>query len=544
MKTGEEIINVFNTIKSARGLWEAQWEEIAQYILPRQDNINSESTPGEKKGSRIFDSSPQIALERFGAVMESMLTPAQQTWHNLKSSDEDLNQNKEVQEWFYRVNLLLFKKRYNPQANFPGQNSERWVSMGAFGTGALFIDYDFKLGLRYKAIHLKDLYLMENHQGAIDAVFRTMNLTLRQAIQKWGLKNLPEQLQKAAEDPKKLSQFHNFLHLVAPRQDHIVGRIDKAGMPYRSVYLCLKTKSIISEGGYWSFPYSVARYVTSPGEVYGRSPGMLALSDIKMLNEMSKTDIRAVHKLVDPPLLLSDDGVLGAGSGEVDLTPGAINFGGVDMQGKPLILPLQTGARVDIAEDKMELRRRRIDDAFLITLFQILVENPRMTATEALIRAQEKGMLLAPAMGRQQSEALGPQIERELDLLAQHGLMPDPPPELLEAGGDVDIVYDAPVNRLRRSEELVGVQRSLELLAPFASLKPTVLDIFDEDELARLITEVSGVPPIILKSKEQIASLRETQQAEQTINEVAATAPPIAVALKDAAQAQALVNEQ
>lgn len=543
MKTAEEIIQVFDNIKSERGLWENQWEEIAQFILPRQDNITTSSSPGEKKGTRIFDSSPQIALERFGAVMDSTLTPAQQTWHGLKSMNEELNREKEVKDWFYHVNMALFKYRYNPKANFSGQNSERWVSMGAFGTGALFIDYYHSLGLRYKTIHLKNLYLLENHQGMIDSVFRRLDLTLRQAIQQWGFKNLPELLQKHAEDPKKLAQVYPFLHVVAPRNDRMIGILGVKGMPYRSIYLCLKSKSIIGEGGYWSFPYSIARYVTAPNEVYGRSPAMSAISDIKMLNEMSKTDIRAVHKLVDPPLLLSDDGVLGAGSGEVDLTPGAINFGGVDMQGKPLILPLQTGARVDISEDKMELRRRRIDDAFLITLFQILVENPRMTATEALIRAQEKGMLLAPAMGRQQSEALGPQIERELDLLTQHGLLPDPPAVLIEAGEEIDVVYDAPINRLRRAEELVGVQRSLELLAPFASIKPTILDIFDEDELARLTTEVSGAPSIILKSREQIAEMRETQQAQQTINELAATAPPIAGALKDAAQAQAMVKE-
>ena len=46
-----------------------------------------------------------------------------------------------------------------------------------------------------------------------------------------------------------------------------------------------------------------------------------------------------------------------------------------------------------------------------------------MTATEVLERAREKGALLAPTMGRQQSEALGPMIEREIDILVECGLM-------------------------------------------------------------------------------------------------------------------------
>ncbi|MBJ7391821.1 MAG: hypothetical protein JHC85_09650, partial [Chthoniobacterales bacterium] len=37
----------------------------------------------------------------------------------------------------------------------------------------------------------------------------------------------------------------------------------------------------------------------------------------------------------------------------------------------------------------------------LVTLTQVLVAAPRMTAAEALLRAQEKAALLAPTMGRQ-----------------------------------------------------------------------------------------------------------------------------------------------
>jgi hypothetical protein len=52
---------------------------------------------------------------------------------------------------------------------------------------------------------------------------------------------------------------------------------------------------------------------------------------------------------------------------------------------------------------------------FLLTLFEIMVETPRMTATEVLKRSQEKSMLLTPLVARQQNESLSPMIERELD---------------------------------------------------------------------------------------------------------------------------------
>lgn len=543
----QDLIRVYDKLKGDRGTWEQHWEEIAERILPRQIGFVGERTSGEKRTQKVFDSKPMIALDRFAAVMDSMLTPRQTKWHNLRTTDERLNADPEVQDWFYRVNNQLYQSRYVPQANFSGQNSERWVSVGAFGTGALFVDGVRERGvfqLRYRCVNLRDLYLLENHQGVIDTVYRCFKFTARQAAQRWGMDKLPESLQKCLENPNKVNDLHDFLHVVKPRTDYSPGRMDAKGKPWASIYIYVKDKVILEEDGYNSFPYSISRYVTAPDEVFGRSPAMSALPDIKMLNEMAKTDIRAVHKLVDPPILLHDDGILGGGAMTVNMRPGGLNVGGVNRNGQAMMQPFGTGARVDINEAKMDQRRAAIDDAFLVTLFQILVETPRMTATEALIRAQEKGMLLTPTMGRQQSEALGPLIERELDLLAAARELPPMPRALIEAGGEYEIVYDSPMSRMQRAEELVGVQRTMELLAPFAQIDPTVLDIFDRDKLARLTAEVSGVPTPVLRTPEQLEQIRAERAEQEQAAMAVQAAQPIAGAMKDVAQANALLTGQ
>ena len=539
----EDMCHRYNALKGSRGNWETHWEEIAERVLPRQVGFLGARADGEKKSQKIFDSRPQIALDRFAAVMDSMLTPRQSKWHNLRTTDESLNRQFAVQDWFYQVNNIMHSMRNSPKANFAGQNFERWISMGAFGTGSLFIDFMAGVGLRYRCVNLRDTFFLENHQGIIDSVYRCFKHTARQAAQRWGETNLPERVRKALENPSRQNEHFEFLHVVVPRTDYDSGRADARGKPWASYYLSVPDKMLLApEGGFTSFPYSIARYVTAPEEVYGRSPAMTALADIKMLNEMSKTDIRAVHKLVDPPILLHDDGILGGGATTIRMQPGGLNPGGVNRNGQAMMQPFSTGARVDINENKMEQRRTAIDDAFLVTLFQILVETPRMTATEALIRAQEKGMLLTPTMGRQQSEALGPQIERELDLLMFHRILPPMPPELVEAGGDYEIVYDSPMSRMARAEELVGVQRTMELLAPFAQINPEVLDVFDPDALARLTAEVSGVPTPVLRSQETVNQIREGRRAQEQEAMAIQAAQPIAGAMKDAAQANQLLQ--
>ena len=543
----DDLIRIYNSLKGSRGVWEQHWEEIAERVLPRQVGFIGDRTPGEKRTQKIFDSKPMVALERFAAINDSMLTPRQTKWHNLRTTNEDLNRDFEVQQWFYQVNQILYDSRYTPSANFAGQNFERWISNGAFGTGLLFTDFDegrgaTQRGLRYRCTNLRDCFILDNHQGVIDTVYRRLRYTARQAAQKWGEDKLPESLKKDLGEPSKQHTEHEFVHCVRPRTDYTPGRMDSRGRPWQSVYVYVKDKAIMEEGGYTSFPYSISRYVTAPDEVYGRSPAMAALADIKMLNEMSRTDIRAVHKLVDPPLLLHDDGVLGNGAMTVNMKPGGLNYGGVNKDGRQLIQPFSTGARVDINEAKMDQRRASIDEAFFVTLFQILVDTPRMTATEALIRAQEKGMLLAPMIGRQQSEALGPLIERELDLLSFHRMLPPMPQLLIEAGGEFEIVYDSPMSRMQRAEELVGVQRSMEILAPFAQLNPSVLDVFNTDKLGRLTAEVSGVPTSVLNSPDDVVAIRQSRAQQEQAANVVGAAQPLAGALKDVAQANALLQ--
>lgn len=536
----ENELRIFNHLRGNRGTWEAHWEEIAEVFLPRQIGFTGTRTKGEKKTQKIFDSKPMMALERFASVMDSMLTPRQQKWHNLRTTVPELNRMYEVQDWFYQVNSILYNRRYEPKANFAGQNSERWTSMGAFGTGNLFIDWD--KGLRYRCINLKNTYFMENHQGVVDTVYRVFHYTARQAIQRWGEDRMPERILKAAENPNRASEEFEFLHIVKPQEEYDPGRIDARGKPFVSLYIACQDKQLVTEpGGYGTFPYNISRYITAPDEVYGRGPAMTSLPDTKMLNEMSKSDIRAVHKLLNPPVLVNDDGVLGGGAMNVDLRPDAVIYGGIDRNGKQMVQPFSTGSRVDINEDKMNYRRAAIDDAFLVTLFQILVETPRMTATEALIRAQEKGMLLTPTMGRQH-ETLGQQIEREIDLLAQHGELPPMPEVLLEAGGEYEIIYENPLARMQRAEELVGVQRTMELLAPFAQIEPDIMDVFDKDKLAQLTAEVSGVPTPVIRSPEDIAAIRSQRAEQMQVQQMIDAAQPVAGALKDAAQAQQIAR--
>jgi hypothetical protein len=251
---------------------------------------------------------------------------------------------------------------------------------------------------------------------------------------------------------------------------------------------------------------------------------MTILPDIKMINEMSKTVIRAGQKAVDPPLIIADDGVILP----VNAKPGAATFARMDGRTQAPIQPLFTGARVDIGFEMMEQRRKVIQDSFLVTLFQILVESPQMTATEVLQRAQEKGALLAPTVGRQQSEALGPLIEREFAVLAEQGMIPAMPPALEEATGEYEVEYVSPLTQAMRAPEGVGILRTLESVQAIAAVDPSVMDNFNTDEITRSLAEINGAPQRILRDEEEVAEMRGQRQQAEAMQAGMNSAPQLA----------------
>lgn len=528
-----EVCREFGQIAGDRGTLDSHLEEIAQRVLPSYaGSFMANGFPrveGEKRTQFIFDSTAQVALGRFSAVVDSLLTPMNQKWHRLVASNQDLQRIREVRQWFETATTILFKYRDSPKANFRSQNHENYRMLGAFGTGTMFIDaLKGEPGLRYRAVHLGEIYYAENHQGIIDQSWRRFQRSGRQIAQQWP-KSIPEQIAKANEtNPYKK---YWVIHCVKPRTDVSEIRLDYKGMDFAAYYVLQDTKTLLEEGGYRSFPYAISRYWQAPGETYGRSPAMDVLPAIKTLNEEKKTVLKQGHRVTDPVLLLPDDGVLDSFS----MKAGSSNYGAVNAEGRPLVHVLPSG-NIAVGKDLMDDERAVINDAFLVSLFQILVETPTMTATEVLERVKEKGMLLSPTVGRQQSEYLGPMITRELDVLAQQGLLPPMPPELLEAKGEYSVEYEGPMARAMRAEEASGAMRSLEstLAVVNVTQDPSPLDHFNMDVITPEIAEINGTPLRWMNTLDQIKAIRDNRAQQQQTAQAIQAAPAAAGLMKAA----------
>jgi hypothetical protein len=293
------------------------------------------------------------------------------------------------------------------------------------------------------------------------------------------------------------------------------------------------------EGGYRTFPYATSRYDQAPREIYGRGPAQMVLPALKTLNAQKTVFLKQGHRAADPVLLGADDGLT-----NMNLAPGAYNAGGVNSDGKPLVHVLPSGG-IQIAKEMMAEERGIIDDMFLVTLFKVLSEHPSMTATQVIELVNEKGILVAPTLGRQETEYLGPMIEREIDVLQSLGLVDPMPPRLKEANGEYQIVYTSPLALSQRAQEAAGFIRTVETAKEIVNITqdPSYLDVFDFDTALPDIAAIQSTPERWMAGPDKINAKRQARAQSQAQDKQIQALPALAAMKKaDAAAAKAGVG--
>lgn len=532
----QSIIKHLDELAAKRANWDAFWEQIAYRVLPSQLGFTTKTEEGMRREERAFDTTAIVANERFAAFISEGLTPRDSIWHGLEPEDEDLQDDQESKEFLERLSKALFARRYRPAANFVQQRQQCYLSLGAFGNYSMFIDEDVGRGSRYRAIPMQEVYWAENHQGTIDIEYRKYELTARAALLQFRDRAPP----KVREDAEKRPfAVHSFIHCVRPNEDRkLIDPLTGRMAPWASYHVyCGEKPHVISRGFFSSWPFANGRFLTGVREVYARSPAVAAFPAVLTVNEQKKTVLRAGQKAVDPPLLLTEDGILDG----FNLRSGALNYGALSDRGEELVKPLNGQARIDIGVELMAMEQQAINDAFMVSLFQILAEKPNMTATEVLSRLQEKAELLSPTTGRLEAEDTGPMIAREIDLYVRSSegawVLEEMPEQLRERGGAYRVVYTSPLAKARRAAEALGITRTIEIAGAAAALDQRAALVVDVEESIRTLADINGMPSRLLRTREQVAALAQQREQQQMAAVLAQAAPGVAGAAKDLAQA-------
>ena len=262
-------------------------------------------------------------------------------------------------------------------------------------------------------------------------------------------------------------------------------------MPWRSCYyeIGAEPEKYLRESGFRRFPVLAPRWATAGGDIYGHSPAMECLGDIKQLQHEQLRKAQGIDYKTKPPLQAPTN----LRNRDVDRLPGGITF--VDSANPQGGIRTAFETNIDLShllEDIVDVRQR-IRTSFFADLFLMLANaaDTRMTATEVAERHEEKLLMLGPVLERLHHELLDPLIDLTFDRMMEVGMLPPPPPEL--AGLDLSIEFVSMLAQAQRAIGVNGVDRFLGNLSVVAQMKPETLDKLNADELVDGYAEMLGI---------------------------------------------------
>lgn len=500
MSLGEKIVKEYDRMKGERVNWDEYWEDLAEYFIPRKDNVYGYRLEGERKHFRLYDSTSLVSLELLASSLHGMLTNPSSVWFDMETGIRELDSNKQVREYLQTCVKIMIDTLN--QSNFQEEIHETYLDLGGIGTTVLAIEEDDLYDIRFHSSPIYSSYVDENERGIIDRLSKCYKWSWRQIIRKFGEKPFEGEHDCVDLYTNKPDMKEEVIFLIEPENDK-----KRNSTKYKAYYVLRKKSLILKEMTYQSWPFAVPRWTKLNEEKYGRCPAMKALPDVKMLNAVMKTTIRGMQKVVDPPLMVPDSGFLLP----INTTPSGTNFYRTGM--KDRIEPFPATARPDIGLDFIENIRERVREHFFVDQLQ-LINQRDMTATEVMQRTDERLRFLGPILGRLNNELLRPIVERVFDILNRRGKLPKPP-QILKDKPDLQIVYTSQIAKAQRTGEANTLMKVIQASAPIIEAQPDVMDNFNGDEVLRINAQRFGLEEGMLNDQEQVAQTRKSRAEQQ-----------------------------
>lgn len=513
-----QLMTRWGQLKTERATWFAHWKEINEYLLPRSGRFFvQDRNKGQRRHNSIYDSTGSRALRTLAAGMMSGMTSPARPWFRLATSDADLMQYAPVKVWLDDVTKLM-------HSVFQRSNTYRalhsiYEELGAFGTGASIVLPDFKNVIHHYPLTIGEYCIAQNWQGQVDTLYREFQKTVRELVTEFGIENVSSAT-RTLYDRGSLDAWVTVIHAIEPRSDRDPSKRDARNMPWRSVYFEVGSDPdrCLRESGFKRFPALCPRWATSGGDIYGNSPGMEALGDVKQLQHQQLRKAQGIDYQTKPPLQVPTS----MKNRDVEMLPGGITY--VDMTGPGNGIKTAFEVNLDLSHLLADIQdvRGRINGTFYADLFLMLANSgdPRMTATEVAERHEEKMLMLGPVLERLQNELLDPLIEMTFDQIMAAGILPPPPDEL--QGHDLSVELVSMLAQAQRAVGTNSIDRFVGNLGAVAQFKPEVLDNFDADQWSHIYSDSLGLDPRILLPADKVATLRQQRaQAQQAAQQSA-----------------------
>ena len=503
----EKLVNRYKKASERKQNWEDHWKECYEYAFPLRENVSSfsyETQAGTKKNLCLYDGTAPDAVDQLASSLLSELTPPWAKWFGLRPSNElsptEQEQVAPILEKASEVMLQNFE-----HSNFAVEVHQCYLDLVTVGTACLMFE-EASIGeataFHFYAVPLREIAIEESSDGKIDTTFRCSKLNLEGLRTRFPEAEIPPFMQE------RLYQDQDYqvsvIEAVMPRNynagacgyNYVAFAWDENGG--------FENSFVLKEGVFETSPFINFRWLKASGEIYGRSPVMKALPDIKTANKVVELILKNASISVTGIWQADDDGILNPDN--IKLVPGAIIPKAVGSKG---LTPLSAPGNFDVSQLILSDLRQRINHSLLADRLS-QIATPNMTATEVLERSAEVARILGATFGRLQSELLTPLLKRAFHILRRRGDIPN-----FDLDGKiVDLQYKSPLALAQTRKDITNVSEWVSMLSTFGQ---EALSAVNFEEASRWLGKTLCVPSQLIRETSPSIEAETLEEVNATV---------------------------
>ena len=518
--------NRLEVLKRKRQPYDPKWDEMAIFCDPRNAYFKVQRSNGD--WSQLIpkmDDTAQLHLPSFAAVMNSLMTPQAYRWHKMVFVNDDTQA--QYGSALDMQNEMLFNLRYSAYSNFQAAINEIYMSLGVFGLAILQMVPDLKRKrVSYQTLPIKEFYIDKDAFGYINTFYRVVNMKMRSVLRQF--KDYIPEKYKDRNDTKWLDDEIEVLHVVEPSF--------KDGDKYHTAYIDLSNGEYMEEPKEMSYSqYMCVRAAVFPSsdDPYGFSPCMSVLPSIKELNSLQFNYLKQTD-LAGQPTLLTNSDIIDATKVAAN---GTVVEGGIDDEGRPMVQALRTYGEMPAMDYQIQQLQEKIRQALFVNYLASFSPTQSRSATDAMIKANEKANLVAPAGDRIARELLLPMIEAELRIYGDMNMLPAMPAEIKNMKTEFDIVLDSPLLKGQRMDSVNSAVTLVQYISQFAAIDPSAANTINAERMIRYLQETMNVPVSVMNTQEEVEAIAEAKAQAQEMQTLVQNASGLGSAVKDLADA-------
>lgn len=514
-----ELVEMGERLFSKRAQIVSLWQAIAENFYCERADFTTTRSIGQEFAAHLMTGVPAMCRRDLANQIGAMLRPSGQPWFHARTQIDAINRDPTARKWLDWASEQMRLHINDTRSGFTRATKEGDHDFAAFGQAVLQVELDAKTnGLLFRCWHLRDVAWAENYRYEVDRVHRKWKPTVRQLSQLF-----PGKLAQRAQSMLEKQPFTeiNCQHIILPAAEYDL-KSNRRGLPFVSIYVDVDNQHILEEVAIPDNTYVIPRWQTVSGSQYAYSPStVIAISDARMLQQMTLTLMEAGQKAVDPPMLAVGDAIQGG----VNLFAGGITYVDAEYDEKTgeALRPLITDkGAFNWGENREQRVREVIMEAFYLNQIQLPELKGDMTAYETQKRVEEYVRRAAPLFEPMQTEYNGALCDKTFDILLRNGAFGSvwDMPKVL-AGQDVRFTFESPLQAAQSRANSQAFLSTAQVLQVAAQLDPMVVHDMDMDRAFRDAAEGSGAPAAwfvdenVANQKKQQAAQQQALQAQQ-----------------------------